>query len=123
MTPHGPDDARELVGDGHCRLVVHVSLRDLVCPLSKAVGALASRVHEDGARAVDEESAQVAITTLGDASQVAFEAAGVLAWRQAEIAGEMAAGRKASNVADEGDECGGDEQPDAGNGAQVHHRG
>jgi len=55
VTPNGPDDARELVGDGHGGLVVHVSLRNLVCPLSKVVGALASRVHEDGARAVDEE--------------------------------------------------------------------
>ena len=62
--PDDPDDAGHFVGHGDGGLVVNVSLRELVCPLSKAIGLLGAGVEEDGAGTVDEEGAQVAVAAL-----------------------------------------------------------
>jgi hypothetical protein len=80
-------------------------------------------VDEHRARAVDEERAQVAVAAFGDAAQVALEPAGVLARSEAEVAGEMLSRREASNISDEGDQGGRDQQSDSRDGAQMLERG
>jgi phosphoribosylcarboxyaminoimidazole (NCAIR) mutase len=59
-------------------------------------------VQQNGASAVDEERAQVAVAALGDSAESALEAARVLARREAEIAGKVSSGREATHVADLG---------------------
>jgi hypothetical protein len=73
--PDGPNDACQLVGDGDGSFVVDVGLAELVRPDAEAIVLLGPGVVEDRAGAVDEQGAQVAVTALGDASQVALEPA------------------------------------------------
>ena len=110
--PDGPDDASELVGERDGGLVVAAGLFELEGPSSEAIGmGRFLGVPEDGASAVDEEHAKVGVAALGDAAEVTGETARVFARGEAEVAGEVAAGRKATNIADEGDEGGGGKSP------------
>ena len=61
---------------------------------------------EGGARPVDEQHAQVDIAALGDGAESALAAARTLAWGEAEIAGEVAAGRKAVDIGRDGHDGG-----------------
>src|SRR5690606_39574211 len=81
--------ARQLVGQGHGRLVVALALLQLQCPSLKRVewptGSLAHRGgSQDRAPAVDQQRAQVAVAALGDLPQPPLLARGMLAWHQAQ---------------------------------------
>ena len=78
MCPDGPDDARELVGDRDGGLVVDVGALELVSPLAEAIGLLLPGVEQNGARAVDQERAQVAVAAFRDATEATLEATGEL---------------------------------------------
>ena len=71
---------------------MNVSLRELVRPLSKAIGLLGAGVEKDGAGAVDEEGAQVAVAALRDAPQVSLESAREFPRGETQVAGEVSAG-------------------------------
>ena len=75
MFPDCPYDASELVRHRDRGLVVHVGLGKVVRPLPQPIRLLPSRVNEQGARAVNEECAQVAIPAFGDPPKVALQAA------------------------------------------------
>ena len=123
-SPHGPDDARELVGQRDGGLVVTAELLKLEGPGAQAIGSgQAMGVAEDGAGAVDEEHAEVRVTTLADRAEVTGGAAGVFAGSEAEVVGEAAAGAEAVDIADEGEQRGGGEQTDAGDGTEAGHDG
>jgi hypothetical protein len=89
--PYRPDDAGQLVGHGHGGLVVDVALGEFVGPGAEAVRLLVPGVQQHGAGAMDEQAAQVAVAALGDAPQVALEAAGELAGGEAQVTGQVAA--------------------------------
>jgi hypothetical protein len=72
--PDGPDDTGHLVGHGDGGLV-DVSLGEFVRPLPQTIRLLGAGVEKDGAGTVDEEGAQVAVTALGDATQVSSRTA------------------------------------------------
>lgn len=119
-TPHGPDDARELVGQGDRGLVVPASRGQRHGPLLQAGEAvrpvarspLCGQQHRPGA--VREQAAQIAVTALADAPQIAPHAGGGLARCEAEPTGEIAAAPERVNVRDRTDERGGGDDADAG---------
>jgi len=63
-----------------------------------------------------EEHTQVGVATLGDASEAANVATGVLLGNQAEVAREAAPRWEAAKIADEADDGGRGENSDAGDG-------
>ena len=89
MSPHGPDNSGHLVCHSDSCLVVNVRLANPVCPVSEPVGLIRSSAQQDGAGAVDQERAQVAIAALGDAPQVTPQPARVLTWRQPDVASAL----------------------------------
>lgn len=68
---------------------------------------------------MNQEHPDISITTLGYAAEPSMQAAGMFPGCKNEIAGEMATGWKASDVADKGDDRSGTQQADSGNGTQV----
>ena len=71
--PDSPDDASRLVGHGDGGLVLDVGFGEVVSPGAEAVWLSGLGVVEDGAGAVDEEGAEVAVTALGDAAEVSLK--------------------------------------------------
>ena len=69
---------------------------------------------ECGSGAMDEQGAQVAVALLGDAAEASGIAAGVLAGREAEGAGEVTSGIEAGEFAEACAESGGGDQADTG---------
>jgi hypothetical protein len=69
--PDRPDDSGHLVGDGDSSFVVDVSVGELVGPLAQVIGLCASCVQQDRSGAVNQETAQVGVSALGDASETA----------------------------------------------------
>jgi hypothetical protein len=78
-------------------------------PASESVGVgVTFGGEQDGACAVDQECAQIGIAAFGDGTQVSAFCAGVFAWDQPEVAGEVASGGESGDRADETDQgCGG----------------
>ena len=74
-TPNGPHETSELVRDRDRNFVVHAGGRKVVHPLSQPIWLLTTGMDEDGPRAVDQEGAQVAVSALGNAAEVAPQAA------------------------------------------------
>jgi hypothetical protein len=70
---------------------------------------------------VNEQHADVGIATFGDPPQAVAEAGRILAWGQAEVAGEMASRRKAAQVAHEAGQRRGHDQSNAGDLQQTLH--
>jgi len=114
---YGPEDTSELVGEGDGGTVVSAALEDGEGPGLEVVGAFdAGSGEQDGARAVDQESAQIRIAALGDGAEMTAQAAGELAGDQAERAGEPSAGSESVQRADEGDQGGGGDQANSRDG-------
>ena len=67
---------------------------------------------------MDEEHAEVDVTSLGDPPEPPLQGAGELSGGEAEVAGKVAGGGEAVDVAHEGDEGRGDQETDAGDGEQ-----
>ena len=70
VAPDAPGDARELIGESDGRHVVAVSVFNTERPGAKTIGF----IHElggtqNGTSPVDEEHAQVAVASLGDATE------------------------------------------------------
>jgi hypothetical protein len=120
FAPHGPRDAGELVGESDGGLVVAARALNVECPGLEAIGM---RVFlcgpEDGAGALDEKHADIGIAPLGDGAETADKPARVFPGSEAEEACEVATGGEATDVTDEGDECGGSEDPDARDGLEA----
>src|SRR5688572_30040494 len=120
VLPDGPDDAGQLVGESNGRLVVAAELLEVQSPGAQAVGgATLLGGPEDGASAVDEKHAEIDVAALADGAEAADETAGALAGRQAQVAGEVAAGGETLHVADEGDQGSGRDEADARDRAQA----
>ncbi len=95
----------QLLGEGcglECPLQAALAIRAKGRWWCQTAQTLFACVDEDRACSVDQERAQVAVSTLGDAAQVALEAARVFAGSEANVAGEMPPRGEASNVSDEG---------------------
>lgn len=78
VAQRGVADARELVGQGAGGLVVVASALDIQRPAADAADIFARSIGHFGrpqhtARTVREQHAQVAVTLLGDATQVPFD--------------------------------------------------
>src|SRR5436190_6243230 len=120
VLPDGPDDAGQFVGEGHGRFVVAAERLELQSPGAQTVGgATLLGSPEDGACAVDEQHAEVDVAALADGAEAADEAAGALARRQPQVAGQVTAGGEALHVSDEGDQGGSGDEADARDGAQA----
>ena len=83
ILPGGPDDARQLVGEGDSRLVVTATALGMDCPAAQAIRISsapcgAERGVEHGPGAVDQQCAQVDVAALADAPEPAALAGGVL---------------------------------------------
>lgn len=124
ISQRGVANARELVGQRAGGLVVIAALLHRQRPGPQRC-ASAPRVlgygggAQDAARAMREQHAQVAVTLLGDAPQIARAARAVFLGRQAEPAGEVARILEVAHVARGG--ChhgGGGEPPHAGDRQQ-----
>ncbi len=115
----GPKAPDGLVGEGDGGLVVADAVGQVDYPglcsvedLALFEGAPGGGERRSGA--MDEQGAQIAVAALGDASQAPGIAAGVLARREAEGAGEVTSGVEAGEFAEAGAECGGGDQADTG---------
>ena len=107
ILPGGPHDACQFVGERDGGLVVAAALCGGECPGPQPIewsatpcGAAAGVEH--GARAMDQERAQVYIAAFADPSEAPALARGVLAGGQSEPAGQVAAGAEALDI----DNCG-----------------
>jgi hypothetical protein len=84
MNRDGPEDAGEFVGQCDGGAVVSAAMKDGEGPGLEAVGAFnAGGGEQGGAGAVNEEGAQIGITTFRDGAEVTAQAAGKLARDQA----------------------------------------
>ena len=68
---NGPDDPGELVGESGGGLVVTASVLSCEGPGAESVGTAALGGEEHGACAVDEEGAEVDVSSLGDRAESA----------------------------------------------------
>src|SRR5690606_41743325 len=103
VPPRAPADAGDLVRERHGRHVVTVADGYLFRPAAEIVGLVRHRAGAlRGARAVNEQHAQVAAPLAGDRSPVAGRAAGTLSRGEAEPPGIVAPGPEAVDVSDEG---------------------
>src|SRR5206468_2606961 len=125
VLPGGPGDAGELVGQGDRCLVVSNASLELERPGPEAIVFLRLlSVAENGPRSVDQEHTDVGVSALGDATEPALHPARVFPGGEPEVAREVAAGGETVNVADEGNEGGGDQEPNPRNRPQqIHHGG
>ena len=80
-------------------------------------------LFEHGARAVDEQGAQVRVAALGCPAELALEAAAGFFGCQPEPGGEVPPVAEGLHAAGGGNEGGGDQQPDARHRHQLLHGG
>ena len=111
MFPHGPGDSGELVGQCDRGFVVSDTLLQLqglaLDSVERLSGALTlSGAQEDGARAMDDEHAQVLVALLGDGAEAAGLPGAELSRCDTEPAREMAPGAEVMGRAGGGDERG-----------------
>ena len=117
-----PKDAGDAIGESDSRDVVASMLFKSECPGSERIRLrLFLRMPEDGAGTVDEEHADVLVAPLRDRPEVAGQAARLLAWSQAEIAGEVPAGGEPIQGSHEGFDGRGRQNANAGNGSELSH--
>ena len=113
--PDGPGDAGELVGQRRGGAIVAPALVETKGPGLETIGmASFVRGEEDGPGAVDQERAQVGVSTFVDRPEAVVVAARVLSGCQAEIACVGAAGAEAVGGADESEHGRGGDDADAG---------
>ena len=124
VSPDGPGDAGQLVGESDGGLVVAEPSLESEGPGSESVvGGGFLGVAEDGTCAVDEQHSEVGVTALGDSAQTSAQTAGVFSRGETQEAGEVTSRREAPDVSQESDQGGGDHQADARDRPQALDRG
>jgi hypothetical protein len=97
---------------------------DLQSPTAEPVGiGLGLSTLQNSAGAVDEQHPKIDIALFADPSQAPASPAGMFAGGEAQIGGEVAAGGKARNIADEADQRRASQQPHTGDGAKPFDDG
>src|SRR5258706_6237065 len=107
-----PQDARVLVGDGPQRSIPTHACLELNDPAREPVGSSMGARYR-GARALEQQRAQIRVALFGDAAQAGLAAAALLFGHRADPGGKLAAVLEQVSVADGRHRGRGSERPDA----------
>ena len=121
MRQERPDDSGILVGQRYGGDVLVPPPHDPGQPTARMIG-FSVRQPDQGARAVDQQGSQVAVSALADAEQGLLAAARVLLWNKSEPGGQLPAVGERIRIANRRHQRAGRDRPDTGDFCQLPAR-